>query len=87
MVKEKPPSQPCIENIPYINFNEGIIAIMWDKKKGKAKYDKGNEVLWLGPYIVQNNSENGIYYLSAMHGRRMSFLVDGSLLQPYIKVN
>jgi hypothetical protein len=86
MVKEKPPSQPCIENIPYINFNEGIIALMWDKKKGKTKYDKGNEVLWLGPYIAKKKSEKGTYYLSTMHGRRMSFPVDGSLLRPYIKV-
>jgi hypothetical protein len=85
MVKEEPPSQPYIENIPYINFSEGSLALMWDKKKGKPKYDERNEVLWLGPYIVKKKSEKGKYYLSTMDGRRMPLPVDGSLLRPYIK--
>jgi hypothetical protein len=46
MVKEKLPSQPYIENIPYVNFNEGSLALMWpDKRKGNLKYDKKSEVL------------------------------------------
>jgi hypothetical protein len=49
MVKEEPPSQPYIENILYINFSEGSLALMWDKKRGKPKYDERNKVLWLGP--------------------------------------
>jgi hypothetical protein len=38
-VKIGPPSYTYIENIPYINYSEGILAFMWDKKKGKLKYD------------------------------------------------
>jgi hypothetical protein len=45
MVKENPRSQPYNENIPYINFSEGSLALMWDKKKGKPKYDQINDVL------------------------------------------
>ena len=39
MVNTEPASYPYIENIPYINFSEGSIALMWDKIKGKPKYD------------------------------------------------
>jgi hypothetical protein len=53
---------------------------MWDKKKGKPKYDKGKKVLWLGPYIVKNKFKKGTYYLYAMDGRRMPLSIDGSLL-------
>jgi hypothetical protein len=85
MAEEKPLSQPYIENIPCINFNEGSLALMWDKMKGKPKYDKGNKFLWLGPYIVKKKHEKGTYYLSSMDGRRMPLPVVGSLLRPYIK--
>jgi len=85
MVKETPPSKPCIENIPYINFSEGIFALMWDKNKGNPKYDKGNEVVWLGLYLVKNKYQKGTYYLSTMDGRRIPLSVDGSLILPYFK--
>jgi aromatic ring-cleaving dioxygenase len=85
MVNAEPPSQTYIENIPYINFNEGSLAFMWDKKRGEPKYDERNEVLWFGPYIVKKRSKKGKYYLSAMDGRKMPLLVDGSLLRPYIQ--
>jgi hypothetical protein len=53
MVYTEPPSYPCIENTPCINFNEGSIALMWDKIKGKPRYDQRNDNSWLGPYIVK----------------------------------
>jgi hypothetical protein len=40
MVNVEPPSYPYNENIPYINFSEGCLALMWDKKKGKPKHKK-----------------------------------------------
>jgi len=52
MVYTEPPSYPCVENIPCINFNEGIIALMWDKIKGKHRYEHRNDNSWFGPYIV-----------------------------------
>jgi hypothetical protein len=55
-----------------------------DKRKGKPKYDKKSEVLWLGPYIINKNSKKGTYYLSTMDGRKMPLPVDGSILLPYI---
>jgi hypothetical protein len=67
MVEEKPPSLPYIENIPYVNFNEGSLALMWDKRKGNTKYDKKSEILWLVPYIV-NNEVRERYLLFIFHG-------------------
>jgi len=80
MVKDGPPSQPYIQNIPYVNFNEGILVLMWDKRQGKPKYNKKSEVLWLGPYIINKKSKKGTYYLSSMDGRNMSLPIDGSIL-------
>jgi hypothetical protein len=31
---------PYVENTPCINFNEGSLALMWDKRKGKPRYDQ-----------------------------------------------
>jgi hypothetical protein len=50
-VNTEPPSYPYIENIPYINYSEGSLAFMWDKKKGKPKYDQKDDNSWLGPQV------------------------------------
>jgi len=84
IVKKIPPTQPCIEDIPYVEFDEGSFALMWDKKKGKPKYNKKSEVLWLGPYVVNKTYKKGNYYLSAMDGRKIPLPVDGSIFLPYI---
>jgi hypothetical protein len=84
MVKVQPTIQHYIEDIPYVDFDEGSLALMWDKRKGNPKYDKMNEVLWLGPYIIKK-FEKGTYYLSTMDGRRIPLSVDGSLILPYVK--
>jgi hypothetical protein len=74
-----------IENIPYINYSEGSIAFMWDKRKGKPENDQKNNNSWLGPYIIKKKSEKENYYLSSMDGRKIPLPVDGSLLRPYIQ--
>jgi hypothetical protein len=71
MVNAEPPSYPYIENIPYINFSEGSFSLMWDKKKGKPKYENRDDNSWLGPYIVKNKSDKGKCYLTALDGRNM----------------
>jgi hypothetical protein len=86
MVHTEPPSYPCIENTPCINFNEGSLVLMWDKRKGKPRYDQRNDNSWLGPYIVKKKSDKEKYYLTALDGRKMPLPVDGSLLQPYVQV-
>ena len=58
---------------------------MWDKNKGKPKYDHKNNNFFLGPYIIKKKFEKEKYYLSTMDGRNMPLTVDGSLLQPYIQ--
>jgi hypothetical protein len=58
---------------------------MWDKKKGKPKNDQKNDCAWLGPYIIKKKSEKEKYYWTALERTKMSLLVDGSLLQPYIQ--
>jgi len=60
-VNTEPPSYPYIEDIPYNNYNEGILAFRWDNRKGKPKYDKNDKSSWLGPYIIKKNSEKEKY--------------------------
>jgi hypothetical protein len=54
-VNVEPPSYPYIENIPYINYTEGSLALMWDKKV-KPKYDQKNNDFWIGPYVINKKS-------------------------------
>jgi hypothetical protein len=84
-VNTGPPSYPYIENIPYINYSEGSLVFMWDKRKGKPKYDQKDDNAWLGPYIIKKKSEKEKYYLTTLDGRKMPLPVDGSLLRPYIQ--
>jgi hypothetical protein len=79
MINIEPPSYPYIENIPYINSNEGSLALMWNKRKSKPKYDQRDDSSWLGPYIVKK-SDKEKYYLTTLDGRKMPLPVDGSLL-------
>jgi hypothetical protein len=37
---------------------------MWDKRKGKPKYDQKDNNSWLGPYIIKKKSEKEKYYLT-----------------------
>jgi hypothetical protein len=85
MVNAELPSHPYIGKIPYINFNEGILELMWDKKRGETKYDEMNDGLWLGSYIIKNKLEKGKYYFSDMDVKNMALPIGGSLIQPYIK--
>jgi hypothetical protein len=59
---------------------------MWDKKKGKPKYDQRDDSSCLGPYIVKKRSDKEKYYLTALDGRKMPLPVDGFLLQPYVQI-
>jgi hypothetical protein len=43
---------PCDKNTPCIDFNEGSILLMWDKREGNPKYDQKDNNSWLGPYII-----------------------------------
>jgi hypothetical protein len=58
---------------------------MWDKKKGKPKYDQKDRNSWLGPYIITKKSEKEKYYLKSLDRRKMPLPVDGSLLRLYIQ--
>jgi hypothetical protein len=85
MVKAQPSKQPCIEDLPYVDFDEVILALMWDKKRGEDKYDQRNDVSWHDPYIVNKKFKKGKYYLYVMDERKIPLSVDGSLLRPYVK--
>jgi hypothetical protein len=64
----------------YLRIYITSTTFMWDKRKGKPKYDQKNNNSWLGPYIIKKKSEKEKYYLTAMDGRKMPLPVDGSLL-------
>jgi hypothetical protein len=44
-----------------MNFSEGILALMWYKKKGNPKYDQNDDSSWLGPYIVKKKFDKEKY--------------------------
>jgi hypothetical protein len=82
-VHTKPPYD---ENTPCIDFNEVIIVLMWEKIKGKPKYNQKDNNSWLGPYIIKKKSDKERYYLTTLDERKMALLVDGSILQPHIQI-
>jgi hypothetical protein len=84
-VNTEPPSYPYIENIPYINYSEGSLAFMWDKKKGKPIYDQKDDNSWLVPYIFKKYDKEK-YYWTTLDGRNIPLPVDGFLLWPYVQV-
>jgi hypothetical protein len=81
----RPPSYPYIGNIPYINYSEGSLTFMWDKKKGKPKYDQKDNNAWFGPYIIKKKYKKEKYYLTALDKSKMPLPVDGSLLWPFVQ--
>jgi len=58
---------------------------MWDKKKGKPKYDQKDDNTWIGLYIIKKKFEKDKYYLTALNRRKITLPVDGSFLWPYIQ--
>jgi hypothetical protein len=79
-----PHTEPYIEDLLYVEFEEGSLALIWDKRKGKPKYDMKSEIVWLRLYAIKKKYEKGTYYLSIMDERKMSLSFDGSILQPYV---
>jgi hypothetical protein len=43
---------PDDKSTPCIDFNEGSLVLMWDKRKGKPRYEQKDNNSWLGPYII-----------------------------------
>jgi hypothetical protein len=77
---------PYDENTPCIDFDEGSIVLMWDKRKGNPIYKQKDTNSWLGPYIIKKKSDKESYYLTKLDRRRIPRPIDGSLLQPHIQV-
>jgi hypothetical protein len=75
---------PHDNNTPCIDFNKGILVLMWQKRKGKPRYDQKDNNSWLGPYIIKKKYDKQNYYLIALDRRNMPLPVDGSFLQPHI---
>jgi hypothetical protein len=44
---------------------------MWDKRKGKPKYDQKDDNAWLGPYIIKSKSKKEKYHLISLDGRNI----------------
>jgi hypothetical protein len=74
------------KNTPCIDLNEGSLVLMWDKIRGKPRYEQKYNNSWLGPYIIKTKLNKERYYLIALDGRKMPLPIDGSLLQPHIQV-
>jgi hypothetical protein len=44
---------------------------MWDKRKGKPRYERKDNSSWLGPYIIKKKSDKESYYLTALERQKM----------------
>ena len=44
---------------------------MWDKRKGKPRYDQKGNNSWLGPYMIKKKYDKEMYYLTTLHKRKM----------------
>jgi hypothetical protein len=86
VVNIEPPSYPYIEHIPYINFSQRNLSLMWDKRNIKPMYDQRDDNSWLGPYIVKKMFDKQKYYMPSLDGRNIPLPIDGCLLQPYVWV-
>jgi hypothetical protein len=70
VVEADPPTQPYIEDLPYVEFDEGNLALMWDKRKGKPKYDKKSEIYGLALTSSRRSLKRVLtIYLPWMGGR------------------
>jgi hypothetical protein len=78
-----PPPDLYIEDYPHIEYGEGSLVLLWDKKRGQPIYDPKDEILWVGPFIVKNK-ENNIYNVSTIMGRKVPIGYEASRLRPYI---
>jgi hypothetical protein len=67
-VQTEPPHD---KNTPFIDFNEGSHVLIWDKRKGKPRYDRKDNKSWLGPYIIKKKSDKERYCLTAFDGKKM----------------
>jgi hypothetical protein len=78
-----PPPELYIEDDPHIEYGEGNLVLLWDKKRGEPNYDPKDEILWVGPFIVKNK-ENNLYNVFTMTGRKVPVGYEASRLCPYI---
>jgi hypothetical protein len=62
------------------DFKEGDFVLMWDKRREKPGMHKKFDSLWLGPYQIKERIGTDSFYLATTDGRRMPFLVNGSIL-------
>jgi hypothetical protein len=67
------------------DFKKGDQVLMWDKRREKPGMHQKFDSLWLGPYKIEEISGLDSFYLSTTKGRRMPFLVNGSLLKHYFQ--
>jgi hypothetical protein len=51
-------------------------VFMWDKRKGKPKYDQKDDNAWLSPYIIKKKSKKEKYYLKYF-GQEKDIITNG----------
>jgi len=57
-------------------FQKGELVLIWNKAKEKTSMQKKFEVLWIGPYIIENILGFNGYMLKYMKGKMLMFHVN-----------
>jgi hypothetical protein len=65
------------------DFKKGYLVLMWVKRREKTGIHQKFDSLWLGPYKIEKKYGSDSFYLPTNKGRKMSLLVNGSILKLY----
>jgi hypothetical protein len=60
---------------------------MWNKRIEKAGKHGKFEILWLGPYKIEDIAGNNSFYLSHLDGERLPLPVNGKILKMFYEDN
>jgi hypothetical protein len=67
------------------DFKEGDRVLSWDKRREKPRMHQKFDILWIGPYKIEEVFGSDSFYLSTTDGRRMPLPINGSLLKHYFQ--
>jgi hypothetical protein len=65
------------------DLKEGDLVLMRDKRREKLGMHQKFDILWLGPYKIEEIFGSDSFHLSTSEGRKMSLPVNKSLLKIY----
>ena len=65
------------------SFQVGDTVLLWDKRREKPGKHGKFDILWMGPYIIDEVAGANSFYINDLEGERLSLLVNGLLLKMF----